>query len=375
MIFENCCTFPYCLLFLLTFISCTSTDIKKIVVDPRKAISIDCKKNLSDYSSIQLETTEASRMANPGKLIITDSSFVILDNTLNQLFFFDIKNGHFLNKIMPPDSSTIVDQSYDPATHQVQLLSVNKKLTLYSLREDGGNLNLHSLPDAILNLAGPGIYNYNDYWVFDRNSLNYDGNNIAFFEKKSFKFIKSTISIPAMFKGGYVPVSRLLNTYRDTLFYLPPLKDTIFAIDRSLKAEPAYNITIVKGGVPKKVVDNYHYDGTQKSPILLLKEKRYIWQFDNFLQTENFIYFSVGINNIATGLFYDKSNHKSFLVNSSLPDSVDKRNFSFPAAVYKNLFVSLFYSRELGGVFNMRAGGLPKLEKNPTVLFFAINFN
>jgi hypothetical protein len=374
MIFDNCRTF-LCFLLILTFISCTSTDIKKIVVDPKKAVSIDCKKNLSDYSAVQLETTEASRMANPVKLIITGSSFVIFDNTLNQLFFFDAKSGRFLNKVKPADSSTIVDLCYDSTTNQVQLLSVNEKLALYNLREDGGNLNLHVLPDTILNLAGPGIYSYSDYWVFDRNSLNYDGNNIAFFEKKSFKFIKSAISIAAMFKGGYIPVSRLLNAYHDTLFYLPLLKDTIYAINRSLKAEPAYNITIVKGGVPKKVVDNYHHDGTQKSPILLLKEKRYIWQFDNFLQTDNFLYFSVGVNNISTGLFYDKSSHKSYLVNSSIPDSVNNRNFAFPAAVYKNLFVSLFYSRELSGTLNIGTGGPPKLEKNPTVLFYNINFN
>ncbi|MGE7777771.1 6-bladed beta-propeller [Chitinophaga sp. NPDC101104] len=106
-------------------------------IDPSQAYGGNISDFFSDVTYIPLETTKESLFGDIGKLIVTDSSFVIADMDTRSTLFFR-PNGRFAGKVKWP-ANTMPEIKYDRSGQVIQVYYIHqydearKSLAYYSL--------------------------------------------------------------------------------------------------------------------------------------------------------------------------------------------------------------------------------------------------
>ncbi|WP_126246223.1 6-bladed beta-propeller [Chitinophaga rhizosphaerae] len=107
-------------------------------IDPSRAYGGNISDFFSDITFIPLETTRESLFGDIGKLIVTDSSFVIADMDTRSTLFFRT-NGRFAGKVKWP-ANVMPEIKYDRSAQVIQVYYIHqydagkKSLVYYSLK-------------------------------------------------------------------------------------------------------------------------------------------------------------------------------------------------------------------------------------------------
>lgn len=217
-------------------------EVPKLRIDPSKAYG----GNVSDYFDsveyIPLETTKESLFGDVGKLIITDSSYVIKDNDTKCILFF-LLNGKFIKKIKMNENSDYA-VFYEKSENQLAIYkkiftSPDFSVQYYSLQ--GNPLPVKTRNSGLINDERIPIGR--DYWIkfsscyyLPRTAAKdtnifllqiYKNNQVA----KSFLPFnpKNNLAFCALAYGNL----RFSNIYDETAFYVSiPLEHTVYKVNK-----------------------------------------------------------------------------------------------------------------------------------------------
>lgn len=363
------------LILTVLFASCENNSKKNITIDLNHAITIN-EKNIYNYHSIPLETANDCKLINPTKMTVSDSVIFIFDQSLEQIFLFRKNTGAFIQKLISDSLLKVIDYCFDEKEKKITaILAKGKKLHLKTFNDTGTFLKDLHINDEASNLLGPSIINYNNYYCFDRGSLFMDGNHLSFIDSKSMVHRKSIIPMNAALKGaGWIVSNNAITTFNDSLFYFPILSDTIYSIDRKLTVFPYYIFKIRNKHriTPKSLLNEYSTDFSSLPTLTTtLDKKGYIWEHSHLIQNNDFLYFSMRDGAILCGIFFNKTNRESYLINGSNLSRTSNVKFALPITTYKNQFAALVYPSSVQNAYKR----MVKMNKNPTVVMYSLKFH
>lgn len=105
----------------------TPAQLQKIYLDPKAAINTSFSQLFHEVTFIPLETTKQSTFSRASQMVVTDEHFIILDQSLASIFFFDNK-GSFLS-VFKPRGENILDMQFVRSENIVFIRTQKRGLT------------------------------------------------------------------------------------------------------------------------------------------------------------------------------------------------------------------------------------------------------
>ena len=317
----------YCYFFLFSIIILSSCQTGKQPSAPAQKVSIDTAKKdkhkfIEDFTDslrfVALESKKGYEISRVDKLFATPVNLIVYDLSKHRVLIYN-SNGKVLAKIdgyssHPDGHSVITNVSFDYKKNQIIILDLKQENII--------NYDLKGQPVATVAIqdggkAGMGVVKVKDGYIFNRNNRDRDGNRIAFFssDDKEAKFENSVLPLPESIKNSQYFSDDLLDICNDSLFYFPPLANTIYCLTPT-EAVPVYNLD--QNGMPlvtKKLTNHQHFSNT----FQIYGTGRHmpdIYGTFNLHVTPKLLFFnySKGLDGAPFSFFYERNKKSSFLV-------------------------------------------------------------
>jgi hypothetical protein len=316
-------------LILICFISsCNNVDDKNSYNQNYKIISVNVvevegfgvKSNefISDFHLVELSTPENVYFGNPDVLQIKNNSIYIMDlYQTNKLLKFDLE-GQFKYEIMnygqgPGEFISPRDFALDYENDRLAILDQgNLKVSLFD--NHSGNF----IEDVHLDFRPDKFYKSEGGYVFFTNNLEFIGarKNVIFTDN-NFSIEKSYLEIPEEKRNVHFGLSRNFTQYNDNLLLTMPFKDVIFSVKEDY-LEPYLKIDFGDFHLPDDFFRVY-----QDNNIRREKREEYAYNVDNYLESENYIFFSYRHSERLHYYFFSKQTNRVIHVKRRLIDFTD----------------------------------------------------
>jgi hypothetical protein len=306
---------------------------------------------------INLQFTKNCILSEIRKIVIHNNRIYIQDKqNENGIFLFDI-SGQFLNKIGergngPQEHLTLTDFSIDYETEDVYIYSnAQRKIFRYS------NDNTFCKEYNIEHPADFFEYHLNHFFLYRDNPQIIENYNLI---------LKDTtgITIKGFFKS--IPKNRsfskpVFSKNGEELLFHRAIYDDVYSIDLDF-VERIYYVDYGKSKTSD--LERAEMEKVSTNILDLLTKNKIIAGFNNFIETENTIYFNYTYQIVQHHVFYFRDTGK--LLNSyNIIDDITGLFFYAPICQYDNNLVSVYYPSKIeNNIKQLKKNGDKYLTKN-----------
>ncbi len=315
-------------LFLLLFVSCstvkeTSQAETLVYLSASKSHQVDTVLFQNGRTMI-LETTDASLLQDPRKVILRNDTFVIFDRSLSSILFFD-KNGKFINKIHrigqgPGEYIKLYDVCLDTQNNCLALLVPYKKILYYSL--SGVYLGEESLPSEILSALKIAI---KDDWMY---LIPADGYNQQDIEHSLYAFNRKTKEVKPIIKDKLFQDCWTFGSQfslGDPLLFAQRFNNMVYEL-KGADFYPKYQFVLGDFNLPEDLQRNDYPD---KKLLQLCREKGYVFSVAGLVESKKGIWFDSN----QSGFFYYNKKLQEIEHYESIMNSQNGFSFSTVLAI------------------------------------------
>lgn len=271
-----------------------------------------------------LETTDASLLQDPRKVILRNDTFVIFDRSLSSILFFD-KNGKFINKIHrigqgPGEYIKLYDVCLDTQNNCLALLVPYKKILYYSL--SGVYLGEESLPSEILSALKIAI---KDDWMY---LIPADGYNQQDIEHSLYAFNRKTKEIKPIIKDKLFQDCWTFGSQfslGDPLLFAQRFNNMVYEL-KGADFYPKYQFVLGDFNLPEDLQRNDYPD---KKLLQLCREKGYVFSVAGLVESKKGIWFDSN----QSGFFYYNKKLQEIEHYESIMNSQNGFSFSTVLAI------------------------------------------
>jgi hypothetical protein len=319
--------------------------IKLNLLDTPKVFIEDIAKNIS---YVELTEKADTMLRFPTNVFLTDSLVIIADKAKKTIFLFD-KKGNLKNKIKHLGDkfkrfSDITDVIYDESRKQIEVLDFGaKEIFEYDLNGKLVNvLNVLNYP----NLGRNFVKAQNMYVTpLAPRRTNIPMNRLSIFEKNKDLLSLHTLELTSLpvIQGLDIAFPHVLDSYKDSIYYLPLLDDKIYNIGLN-EAVPAYQIDASRENTVNEKLKSEkrtrdHFEYWKK-----MEAYNVIYNVKSLFITDKWITFRYNYQSKATprNVFYSKKTGKVLQATEYL--SKKDPNFRLRSAIlakYKDSFVMM----------------------------------
>lgn len=239
----------YLLFVFLSINTCFSQELPKLRIDLDKVYGGAVSDYLDSIEYIPLENTKSSKFGQISDLIITDSSFIIVDKDTQSVLFFS-REGKFLNKISKNGSLTAATALYNTKKNKVEIIFINAVQNKFiknsynilgKLTENGEIKKMNDIEEEANNLESINntiIVDENNYWVRNKVKSFDSFKDFYFFSKyKSNNKQESVVQFDSLNRYAVYRLTKELGSgelpviHSNNFYFSTPIQHKLYKID------------------------------------------------------------------------------------------------------------------------------------------------
>lgn len=309
-----------CLFFMIGLLSCNQKSISAISNNEVETIKVNLDSkgiehpfntpehfriSLKDYIGnlelIPLETNSESIISDVSKVLCYDNSYIISDRQSGKILQFDDK-GRFMRSFGKKGRGPLEyidnrDVEINHKTGELGVLSITNPLTILNYSISGDN----AYSKVYENIKGYRFYHLSDSIVLVYYTGNYEQDFTLIVSDKLGQVKASYFPNPHSSQYSSIP-DQTFHVYDDLVLFNRERSNVIYQIEENGHISERYHIDFGKYNMPDNIKELFYTDFHEYRE----RAKNYVAGVDQFLESEDHIYFSFGFHQYSVSAFYSK---------------------------------------------------------------------